>query len=177
MSARSALQCVILVLAATGSARAGDLSVIVHPQRDARLTPTELAQIYLKTRRFWENGERIVPVNRNSGSEARETFVHAVFGENAGQLVFYWNQQYFRGVLPPATLASDEAVRRFVAGEPLAIGYVHPGAVDPSVKAVLRLVDDRQTRDYLPHYALPWLHRLLAQLVPASGQRHSAALP
>ena len=37
-----------------------------------------------------------------------------VFGSRASQLVVYWIRQYFQGVLPPATLASDEAVRRFV---------------------------------------------------------------
>jgi hypothetical protein len=42
-------------------------------------------------------------------------------------------------VLPPATFASAEAVRRFVAAEPNAIGYVAANAVDDSVRVVLRL--------------------------------------
>ena len=46
---------------------------------------------------------------------------------------------YFNGVLPPATLASDEAVRRFVADEPRAIGYVRREAVDDSVRVVMRI--------------------------------------
>jgi ABC-type phosphate transport system substrate-binding protein len=127
--------------ALAGSVRAGELVVIVHPERDAQPTMTQLAQIYLKKRRFWKNGERIVPVNRDSGSAERASFVRSVFGEEARHLSMYWNQQYFRGVLPPATLASDEAVVRFVASEPLAIGYVRPGAEDDSVRVVLRIHD------------------------------------
>lgn len=132
------------LLAATalaGTAGAGDLVVIVNPERDVQLTMTELAQIYLKKRRFWKNGERIVPVNRDSGSAARASFVRSVFGDDARHLSRYWNQQYFQGVLPPATLASDEAVVRFVAGEPLAIGYVHPAAANASVRVLLRIHD------------------------------------
>ena len=177
MAVRGALVSCLFAVATTSPALAGDLSVIVHPKRETRLTTAELAQIYLKTRRFWENGERIVAVNRNSQSEARDVFVHVVFGKNAQQLAFYWNQQYFRGILPPATLASDEAVRRFVAEERLAIGYVHPGWVDPSVKSVLRLVDDRKTQQTLPRYAVSWLRRMVARLGRRSPPQRISSLP
>jgi len=124
-----------------GRALAGDLVVIVHADREERMGRTEIAQIYLKKRRFWGDGENIVPVNRNSGSEARERFVRSIFGEKARQLGRYWNRQYFQGVLPPATLASDEAVKRFVASEPRAIGYIDADLVDDSVRAVLHIED------------------------------------
>ncbi len=130
-----------LILVLAGPALAEDLVMIVHADRDVRLTLPEVARIYLKKRRFWEGGERIVPVNRDSGSAAREGFTRRVFGEDATQLVIYWNRQYFRGVLPPATFASDEAVKRFVAQEPLAIGYISARRADVSVKVVLRLED------------------------------------
>lgn len=121
---------------------AEELAVIVHVDRQARFSVEELAQVYLKKRRFWNDGEPIVPVNRNAGSAAREWFVRKLFGEETRQQAVYWNRQYFRGVLPPVTLASDQAVKRFVASEPRAIGYVHPGAVDASVRVMLRLSDD-----------------------------------
>ena len=77
----------------------------------------------------------------NAGVDARADFDHAVFGSGLRRLPVYWNRAYFRGVLPPATLASDEAVRRFVASEPRAIGYVRIGAADGSVRVVLILTD------------------------------------
>jgi hypothetical protein len=143
MGARGTL---ILLLAATplaGPVLAEDLAIIVHPERSVRLTQAEVAQIYLKKRRFWADGEAIVPVNRDSGSEARARFDRAVFGEGAGRLEVYWNKQYFHGVLPPATLASDEAVRRFVASETRAIGYIAASQADPSVRIVLAIQDPR----------------------------------
>jgi hypothetical protein len=80
-----------------------------------------------------------VAVNRESESREREEFARAVFSENPQQLSVYWNRQYFLGVLPPATLASDRAVLLFVAREKRAIGYVRASAVDDSVHVALRL--------------------------------------
>jgi len=130
------------VLLATTMARAAaaeELVAIVHADRDAKLSVSEIAQIYLKRRRFWQDGGAILPVNRDAGSPARESFESRVLGEDARQLAVYWNRQYFRGVLPPATLASDEAVKRFVASEPRAIGYISRRLVDGSVKVVVSL--------------------------------------
>jgi ABC-type phosphate transport system substrate-binding protein len=141
MSGRASLLGLLFATVLARPALGEDLAVIVHAGRDTRLTVEQIARIYLKQRRFWDDGELIVPVNRDSGSAARDAFVRRVFGANARQLVVYWNRQYFHGVLPPATLASDEAVKRFVAGERLAIGYVHPSVVDDSVRVVLRLRD------------------------------------
>ena len=141
MARRASATAWLLLLALAGPVDAGaeSLAVIVNADRGGALSSTEIAQIYLKQRRFWPDGGRIVPVNRESGSPLREAFARQVLGANANQLVVYWNRQYFQGVLPPATLASDEAVKRFVASERLAIGYVRPEVVDDSVRVVLQL--------------------------------------
>ena len=113
--------------------------MIVAPQREVNLTVEEVAQIYLRKRRFWGPRDPVVPVNREAESATRAVFTRAVFGREARWLATYWNRQYFHGVLPPATLASPEAVKRFVACEPHAIGYIDAGAVDDSVRVVLHL--------------------------------------
>jgi ABC-type phosphate transport system substrate-binding protein len=134
------VSCLLFALLATSSASADErLAVIVNADRAIELSVEEIGQIYLRKRRFWSNGEPIVPVNRDAGSSARSLFTRVVFGEQARRLAVYWNRQYFRGVLPPATLASDEAVKRFVSREPDAIGYVHASAADGSVRVVLHL--------------------------------------
>jgi ABC-type phosphate transport system substrate-binding protein len=133
----------LIAVTITSPTYAEELVVIVHAQRTVEPSLEDIAQIYLKKRRFWSDGDPIVPVNRDARSRAREFFVRTVFGTELRQLAVYWNREYFRGVLPPATLASDEAVRRFVASEPRAIGYVHPSAVDDSVKIAARLSNER----------------------------------
>ena len=139
MRARAASLALLFGLVASWSALAQDLAVIVHVDRSDGVDLDDLAQIYLKRRRFWANGDAIVPVNRDAESPIREEFTRIVFGTSAWQQVVYWNRQYFTGVLPPATLASDAAVKRFVASEPRAIGYIDASAVDPSVRVVLLL--------------------------------------
>ena len=103
MNARVAGIGILVGTILASRAFAGDLVVIVHADRDVRLTRAEVAQIFLKRRRFWRNGESIVPINRNSVSSERDAFVRRVFGDEARRLDVYWNRQYFRGVLPPAT--------------------------------------------------------------------------
>lgn len=132
----------VLIAALFGDANPSltqDIVVIVNGARTAELGAEEIAQIYLKKRRFWGDGTPILPVNRNADADTRSAFDRAIFGDLQRRLPVYWNRAYFQGVLPPLTLASDEAVRRFVATEPRAIGYVRADAVDDSVRVVLTL--------------------------------------
>jgi len=115
------------------------LALIVRADRDVVLRLDEVAQIYLRKRRFWPDRSPIVPVNRDSGSPIREAFNRRIFPNTERSLQVYWNQQYFKGVLPPVTLASDEAVKRFVAVDENAIGYIRANAVDESVRVLLYL--------------------------------------
>ncbi len=142
-TARAALLLAAVLLG--GPAGAQELAVIVHVTREGPVTTVDLARIFLRQRRHWPDGERIIPVNRDSGSPTRRLFDRRVFGGDNERLVVYWNRQYFRGILPPGTLASDEAVRRFVASEPRAIGYVAASSADDSVRVILRL-DGRSGR-------------------------------
>ena len=134
----------LLVLAPTSlvgqpSRVEGRVAVIVHPERRAELSSEEVAQIYLRRKRFWSDGSAIVPLNLPSQVPLREHFSHLVLNQTAPRLADYWNRLYFEGILPPATLASTEAVRRYVASDPNAIGYVPVSEVDGSVRIILRL--------------------------------------
>jgi len=115
------------------------VAVIVHPQRHAALSVDEVAQIYLRRKRFWDDGAVIVPLNLPSQAPLRALFSRLVLDQTETRLADYWNRQYFYGIFPPATLASTEAVRRYVAADPNAIGYVPVSEVDGSVRVILHL--------------------------------------
>lgn len=117
----------------------GRVAVIVHPSRRAALSIDDLTQIYLRRKRFWDDGSTIVPLNLPSRAPVREHFSRIVLSQTETRLADYWNRQYFSGILPPTTLASTEAVRRYVASDPNAIGYVPVAEVDGSVRVVLHL--------------------------------------
>jgi hypothetical protein len=115
------------------------VAVIVHPERHTELSLEEVTQIYLRRKRFWDDGAAIVPLNLPSTAPQRAHFSRLVLDHAETRLADYWNRQYFYGILPPATLASTEAVRRYVASDPNAIGYVPVSEVDGSVRVILRL--------------------------------------
>lgn len=136
--------CLVTVLAATARAeeRRG-IAVIVHPARQVELSVDDVAQIYLRRKRFWGDGAPIVPLNIAAGTPLREAFSKIVLRQDEARLADYWNRQYFYGILPPATLASTQAILRYVASDPNALSYVPATEVDGSVRVVLRLDDAR----------------------------------
>jgi hypothetical protein len=115
-----------------------ELVVITHPSRAIAIDADDVRRIFLKQRRFWPDGAPIVPINQEDGV-LRERFDREVLQSEPARLGAYWDRRYFEGVFPPITLASDEAVRRYVAAKPNAIGYVDARAVDESVHAAFRL--------------------------------------
>jgi ABC-type phosphate transport system substrate-binding protein len=140
MLARFALLLVMLgSVARAAEPPAPAVVVIVHPSRTDRVGLEQVRRIYLRQRRFWQDGDPILPVNREYGSATRKAFERIVFAELKAPLSRYWNEQYFLGVLPPATLASDSAVRQYVAARPNAIGYIDARNLDDSVRVLLRL--------------------------------------
>src|SRR5712691_9518543 len=106
---------VLLLLAPTASApESPPLAVVVHRARHADLSLPDLAQVYLRRKRFWDDGTPIVPLNLPAGTPLRVAFSRTVLRRSEADLADYWNRQYFDGVLPPATLASTVAVLRYV---------------------------------------------------------------
>jgi ABC-type phosphate transport system substrate-binding protein len=114
------------------------LAVIVQAgQTKLNFGRSELAAIYRRKRNFWEDGIKIQAVNLPVDSAARRTFSKAILGYAPEELEQYWNDRYFHGVLPPYVLSSAEAVLRFVAETPGAIGYVPYCDADKRVGVVL----------------------------------------
>lgn len=114
------------------------LAVIVSAnQTRLSMGKSELAAIYRRRKFYWEDGTKIEPVNRSADSPTRRIFSQAILGYAPEELEQYWNDRYFHGVLPPYVLSSEEAVLRFVAETPGAIGYVPYCDADKRVTVVL----------------------------------------
>jgi ABC-type phosphate transport system substrate-binding protein len=139
LASRFMLVLALLLLAPARGEERDPIVVIVHPERRADLSIDDVAQIYLRRMRFWNDGSPVVPLNLTSTDPLRKRFSRLVLRENAQRLAEYWNRQYFYGIFPPATLASAEAMRRYVAADPNAIGYVPSSLVDDSVRVLFAL--------------------------------------
>lgn len=110
---------------------------------DLQLAAGKLKLIYLRKQLYWPNGKRIFPVNLQTEHVLRRAFSQGVLGSLPAEQVDYWNGLYFNGIRPPHVVNSEEAVMRYVAQTPGAIGYVDACKVDERVQPLLWLSGDR----------------------------------
>ena len=113
------------------------VAVIVAANHGKNPGIEDVALIYRRKKLFWADGTKVNPVNLASTHPLRHLFSQVVLGASPEDLEKYWNNMYFHGVSPPFVLSSEEAVLRFVAQTPGAIGYVSYCDVDPRVKVAL----------------------------------------
>jgi hypothetical protein len=123
------------------SAQAGEaLAVVVAAGTPTDKLSEEAVRLIFNRKRLVDGrGQRWVPVNLPATDALRRAFSLAVFDALPEDLEEYWNNQYFHGIEPPEVMASQEAVLRFVAATPGAIGYVRAPLADGRVKVLLRL--------------------------------------
>lgn len=121
-----------LLLSATLPALAQSVVVIVNPKNAAPPSAEQIANVFLG------KSNDLTGVDLPDGNAARDTFYHKVTGKDGAQLKAYWAKLVFTGKAQPLKeVGSDAEVKKFVASNPTAIGYIDKGAVDGSVKVVL----------------------------------------
>ncbi len=152
---RSSVGILCVVAALTGSlgANPGDLAVIVSKENTTEeMAFHDLVKIFKQERQYWEGGAKIYLIMRESGAPEKEILLQKVYRMADDNLKKFWLGKLYRGEITalPKTLGSNEAVKRFVAQAPNAIGVVDAAAVDGSVK-VLR-IDGRMPGE--PGYGL-----------------------
>lgn len=108
--------------------------VITSPKSSiASLSPEQVANVFLgKT----PGAASDLP----EGSPVREQFYAKATGKTSSQVKAVWARLTFSGkATPPKELPTSADVKKFVAANPEAIGYVEKSAADGSVKVLLEL--------------------------------------
>jgi hypothetical protein len=128
---------------AAGRPHSESIGVVVGTKSEiADVTLDTLRELYLRRRRVWPDGSRVIPVNLPADSDTRQRFSKRVLGRLPQDLSSYWNRLYFDGIQPPLVLRTGEAVCAYVAVEPKAIGYVRLDEVDREGCRVLFLLPE-----------------------------------
>ena len=104
---------------------ADEILIVANPSIPvSALTSEQVSDIYLLKTLSWPDGQRVIPVNRESSSEIRTHFNNSILKQENSELSTYWNQMHFKGRTPPLIQESDQAVALFIQKVPGAIGYI-----------------------------------------------------
>lgn len=114
------------------------IRIIVHPEVEEKSLERDfVASSFLKKVTRWENGKRIQPVDLQSRSKVRADFSEQVLNRSVAAVRNYWQQRIFSGHdVPPPEVESENAVVKYVASHPGAIGYVSDTADLGGVRVV-----------------------------------------
>jgi ABC-type phosphate transport system substrate-binding protein len=122
----------VLMLATSAPLLAVEMVVVVNPKNPAtRMFGEQAAQFFVgKSTMF-------TPVDQSDGSAIREEFYKKVVGKDPSSVKAIWSKLVFTGKgSMPIELRSTAEVKKAVAADPSAIGYIEKSAVDDTVKVV-----------------------------------------
>lgn len=133
-----------LILTPGSSAQAVQSSaadtVVVVVSVDSPMTEISrlhLADLYLGRTSHFPSGDPARPIDQETRSEARTDFYQRYLGRSLAEIKAHWSRLIFTGRgRPPMDAPSGEEVRRLVAENPAAIGYIERRLVDASVRIV-----------------------------------------
>ena len=121
----------ILALFTACDVRAEEIVVIVNLAA-ATISKEQIADLYLGRSDAW------TPIDQAVGSEIYVEFYKKVTGRDSAQVKAIWSRILFTGRgVPPKQLRDSEAVKKAVAANPKAVGYIEKSAVDASIKVAL----------------------------------------
>jgi ABC-type phosphate transport system substrate-binding protein len=131
----------LAVLLATSTWACSQVAVVVGQNSDvASMTADQVASVFLGRSKALPNGAAAAPVDQPESTAIRSDFYKKLTGKDSSQVKALWARMVFAGKgMPPKAVADSTAVKRFVANNPGAIGYIENSAVDASVRVVLAI--------------------------------------
>lgn len=112
-----------------------EVVVVVNPKNSApQMTSDQVAQYFLG------KSTSLTPIDQSEGSAIRAEFYKKLADKDASQVKAIWSKLVFtgKGTLPKE-MSSSADVKKAIAANANAIGYIEKSAVDGSVKVVATL--------------------------------------
>jgi ABC-type phosphate transport system substrate-binding protein len=131
----TATLCLACVLAAAALPASAETVVIVNKANPAtRMFSEQAAQFFLgKSTMF-------TPIDQAENAPIRADFYRKAADKDPAQVKAIWSKLVFTGkASAPKEYASNAEVKKAVAADPKAIGYIDKSAVDDTVKVILTL--------------------------------------
>jgi len=139
MSNKTSSALLAVALLSLGAAAQAQVAVIVNPKSPtASMTADQVASIFLGKSNTLPSGAAAAAVDQPESAAVREQFYTKVTGKQAAQVKAAWSRLVFSGkATPPKEVANSAEVKKLVAANPDAVGYIEKSAVDASVKVLL----------------------------------------
>lgn len=123
---------------ACGIAQAADVVVIANNANN-NIDKAFVVKAYTGDTKYWPDGGALQLMDQQEGSASRSAFNSGVLGKSDSAVKAVWAQKIFTGkAVPPNLVGSDEDVKKAVAANKNAIGYIDAAAVDGTVKVLLK---------------------------------------
>lgn len=101
------------------------------------LSTDQAADIFLGRSNRFPDGTPATPIDQPEASGVRDEFYSKVVGKSPVQLKAYWSKIIFTGRgQPPRAVANAGEVKKALAENPRAIGYIEASQVDATVRAL-----------------------------------------
>lgn len=128
-----------LVVAMFATSANADVVVIVSAKSSvSSLTSEQIAKIFLGKVDSFPDDQEAYPIDQAEGSAIKDEFYSKVAHKSPSQLTAYWAKIIFAGDgRLPKPLDGNVAVKKAVANNPNAIGYIDKSVVDNSVRIIL----------------------------------------
>lgn len=109
-----------------------EVVVVVNPKADeSSMSKDQVAQFFLG------KSSAMTPIDQPESAPVRAEFYKKVTDKEASQAKALWSKLVFTGkATMPKEVAGSAEVKKAVAANPKAIGYIEKSAVDASVKVV-----------------------------------------
>ena len=126
---KAAIAAAALALALPAMA---EVVVVANPKAaEASMTKDQVAQFFLG------KSTSMTPVDQPESAPIRAEFYKKVTDKDASQVKSLWSKLVFTGkATMPKEVPDSAAVKKAVAADPKAIGYIEKSAVDGSVKVL-----------------------------------------
>lgn len=112
-----------------------ETAVIVNPKNMVTRMPAAQAAQY-----FLGKSTVLTPVDLSENSRLRSDFYLKIAGKDQDQVKAIWSKIVFTGKgFPPKEYNTSAEVKKAIAADPVAIGYIDLSAVDNTVKVILIL--------------------------------------
>jgi hypothetical protein len=124
---------VFVGLAVSAAAQAGEIVVVMAPGAPA-LSKDQVVNVYIG------RNKDLKPLDLPESGNERGVFYKKATDRDLAQIKAVWARIAFTGLgQPPRELPDDEAIKKAVAADRKAIGYIQKTQLDDTVKVVLDL--------------------------------------